>query len=167
MLVNEIETLRKSGVIDRIIVVSPDPEVLKIVEAHGATGLIQASGGLNEALRLAREVGQRFDTDREVVLLGDLPFLSASDVRTMVGAVEPGRVVLAPDRRDEGTNAMASEIADEMPFAFGNGSLTAHRRLAAERGLDVHEIRSFGLGFDLDTTGDLAEYECMLVASEE
>ena len=70
-----------------------------------------------------------------VSLFADLPLIVPDDIRGLVARKEP--VVLGPDRRGEGTNALLLRLAEqgsEFTFAFGDGSLAKHleeaRRLA-------------------------------------
>jgi 2-phospho-L-lactate guanylyltransferase len=162
-----LAALRTSAVIAHIAVVSPDEAFLAEAAAAGAVALAQAegplpeSGGLNEGLELGRRWALASGADMLLVVLGDLPLLSAAEVRAMVymggsGTSEP-RVVLAPDRREQGTNAMLLSPPAALPFAFGAGSLVRHRALARARGADLAMFRSPGTSFDVDLPEDLEE----------
>jgi 2-phospho-L-lactate guanylyltransferase len=72
------------------------------------------------------------------------------------GTCQP-RVVLAPDRREQGTNAMLQSPPAVLPIAIGAGSLVRHRALARARGADLAMFRSPGTSFDVDLPGDLEE----------
>lgn len=167
LLAHEIKALRSAGQIRRISVISPDPEVLRRGEQLGALGHLQQAGGLNDAIHLGARDAEANEAESILVLLGDLPFLTGLDIRHMLSALEPGRVVLAPDRRQRGTNALATVLGDEMSFHFGPDSLAAHQVAAEGAGLTVRRVERFGLGFDVDTPADLRDYQQALVGSEE
>lgn len=157
------------------LVVSPDPVVLAAARAVGAGGLRQRSGvegngrgggrddGLNRALDEARRHLTANGAGAMLVVLGDLPLLSPADVRAMLaladedgdeGTASSATVVLAPDRREAGTNALLLRPLTGLPFAFGAGSLARHR--AAARGLRLRLYRAPGTALDLDTPDDLS-----------
>lgn len=134
------------------------PTVLASGDAAAAAGAalgcpVRVDGdeaGLNEALRAATRT---LDEDDDLlVLLGDLPLVSAADVAAVVAASGP--VVLAP-ARDGGTAALLRRPATAMGTAFGPGSAAAHRSLAEAAGLTVTSVRRPGLATDLDTLADL------------
>jgi 2-phospho-L-lactate guanylyltransferase len=126
-----------------------------------AASPLRESGGLNEGLELGRRWALAGGADMLLVVLGDLPLLSASDVRAMVrmggeGICHP-RVVLAPDRREQGTNALLVRPPAALPFAFGPGSLARHLALARAHGVEPALFRSPGTSFDVDLPEDLDE----------
>jgi 2-phospho-L-lactate/phosphoenolpyruvate guanylyltransferase len=109
-----------------VLVVSPDPEVLRLAEAAGARPVEQRSRGLNPALHEAREVSTG---DRLLILPADLPGIDAAAIERVLEAGEStGRpsVVLAPDRHGRGTNALLLDPPDVIDPAFGGDSRTGH-----------------------------------------
>lgn len=169
-----LDALDVPGIAARL-VVSPDPTVLATARATGARGLLQRSpsggnghgggrdDGLNRALDEARRHLVANGAGAMLVVLGDLPLLSAADVGAMLaladedgdeGMASSATVVLAPDRRESGTNALLLRPLTGLPFAFGAGSLARHR--AAARGLRLRLYRAPGTALDLDTPDDLA-----------
>ena len=93
-----------------------------------------------------------------LVLLADLPLLAVDDIEAMLDMAGPERLVLAPDRHGQGTNALITDLADGFEPAFGEGSLADHRQQALRRGWSVGEYNSPGTALDLDTPDDLDEY---------
>ncbi len=167
LLAHEIDVLQRSGVIRQVAVVSPDLEVLRAAEQLGAVGIEQTNEGLNPAIVLGRERLTELEAEAMLIVLGDLPLLSVEDVQAVIEVLKPGKVVLAPDRRDLGTNAMALHLRDGLQFAFGVNSLERHQRAAERAGLDVGLIRRAGLAFDLDIPADLRDYDRMLTGGKE
>ena len=106
--------------------------------------------GLNAELR--RFAGQ-WDGGRLLVLLPDLPFLSAEDISALLARAEGG-CAIAPDRHGRGTNAIALADPRGFPFSFGDDSFAIHLCLS---GSAVHVVRRTGLAFDIDFPEDLDE----------
>lgn len=89
-------------------------------------------------------------------LPGDLPFIKSADITSMIRSAGHGRnIVLAPARRDSGTNGIL--IPPKLAFKpeLGNRSFTKHLGQAGKLGISVAICYSEGLGFDLDITEDL------------
>ena len=93
-------------------------------------------------------------------LPGDLPFLKPADLTSMIRSSGQGRnIVLAPARRDSGTNGIL--IPPKLAFKpeLGNRSFTKHVSQAAKLGISVAICYSEGLGFDLDIAEDLEFFQ--------
>jgi 2-phospho-L-lactate guanylyltransferase len=93
--------------------------------------------------------------DALLVVLPDLPLVTASDIAELIAQSTPRSVVLAPDRHGQGTNALLARPADALPFAFGEGSFDRHRAAAQHAQLAVHEYRAQGTAFDVDIPDDM------------
>ncbi len=93
-------------------------------------------------------------------LPGDLPFIKPADITSMIRSAGHGRnIVLAPARRDSGTNGIL--IPPKLAFKpeLGNRSFTKHLSQAGKLGISVAICYSEGLGFDLDITEDLEFFQ--------
>lgn len=152
-----------SRVIDTVLVVSPDPAVLAWSATFGRRvhALPQPSDrlGLNGAIEAAREWALDRDADAILSLFADLPLISIFDVRRLVA--RRNSIVLGPDRRGEGTNAMIVRLhgpGAQLRFKFGEGSLQRHLAEAHRLGLSAAIEEIPGIGFDLDTPLDWADY---------
>ncbi len=157
-----LAAVRDSERVAAIGVVSPDPEVLDWAERRGAVPVHQLQGDLNAGLELGRSWAQARGADALLVLLGDLPYLSVSEVRDFVALAETAPtggplVALAPDQHERGTNGLLLRPADGLPFAFGEGSLARHEALARERGIVPVRFHARGLRYDVDTPTDLRD----------
>lgn len=150
-----LEALGAASRVDVVIVVSPDPEVVERAALRGASGLLQRGAGLNAGLRLGRDEAVRRGAGTLLIVLGDLPWVTAADIDALLATVPAGGVVLAPDRHERGTNAAAFRPPDAIDPAFGTGSFARHRAAAVERGHQPREFRAIGLAFDVDTPEDL------------
>ena len=91
--------------------------------------------------------------------------LSYRDVEELLANGQyPRQVVVAPDRREEGTNALLVKPPGLIEFAFGVGSFARHLRLAAQAGAHVREYRSPTLALDVDLPEDLELYQQTVAA---
>jgi 2-phospho-L-lactate guanylyltransferase len=148
-----------SGLIETVLVVSPDVETLAWAADMGP-GVVAAPQpehrlGLNGAIDAGRAWGMDRGASAMISLFADLPLIVADDIRGLVTRKEP--VVLGPDRRGEGTNALLLRLAGrgtEFRFAFGDGSLAKHLQEARRLGLNAGVHDAPGIGFDLDTPDD-------------
>ena len=132
LLQGVLRALTDSGVIAATTVVSPDPRAGALAAAMGAVGLPDPGGGLNAALEAGRAWAIAQEATALLVLLGDLPLLRGSDIAALAALLDAApaddpTVVLAPDRRDGGTNAMLLRPPGALPFAFGLDSYHRHR----------------------------------------
>ncbi len=172
MLRSVVGAARDSGSVGAVVVVSPDPAVLALARTLGpgvvalAQGPLPAGGvgpevGLNAAMTEARRWAVRHAAAAMLVLFGDLPLLTADDVRNVVRRDAP--VVLAPDRHGTGTNALllrlgelagTDAVAAPFRFSFGTGSYARHIEEADRLGLEVATTIMAGTAFDLDTPAD-------------
>ena len=152
-----------SGRIETVLVVSPDAGTLAWA-ADLAPSVVAASQpedrpGLNGAIDAGRAWAVDHGASAVVSLFADLPLIVADDIRGLVARTEP--VVLGPDRRGEGTNALLLRLAgrgSEFAFAFGDGSLAKHLDEAHRLGLDTALHDATGIGFDLDTRDDWSDF---------
>lgn len=153
LLERTLRTLADLEEIEHVLVVSRDSAALAVARDLGAR-TVQEDGApsLNTALRRATVVAQVYASRGVLVVPADLPFLTAADVRTLLArALNPPVVVIAPDRRHRGTNALLLSPANLIEYDFGGNSFVRHcerARLAGAR-LEVVELPSLGLDLDL------------------
>jgi 2-phospho-L-lactate guanylyltransferase len=156
-------TVRAAGgveAIESVVVVSPDPTVLKAASVAGATPVRQLDDGLNEGLRTAARWAIADGATALVVLAGDLPAVSVAAIDAVIAAAANGRrpdralVALVADRHGRGTNVLLLSPPDAIPFRFGPGSRTAHLAEAKTIGAVALELDS-PLALDLDLPEDL------------
>jgi 2-phospho-L-lactate guanylyltransferase len=144
---------------DDVVVISPSAALEPMVSAAGARLVAQHGMGLNAGLEEARAAALTEGVTTLVVLHGDLPNLDSGDIQALLDALPaPAGVVIGPDRTGTGTNALAMQPADAIPFRFGVGSHAAHRAAAEAAVLPSVDLARPGLAFDLDTPDDLARW---------
>ena len=89
---------------------------------------------------------------------GDVPAVSAEEIRTLLEGHPEAEVVLAPDRDGVGTNGLRVLTADALALHFGDDSLRLHREEAKRAGLRVEVVSLPRLACDLDRPEDLAAF---------
>jgi len=161
MLENTLETLAGIADIEQTLVVSRDPAALAIAREHGAR-TVREDGApqLNTALKRATAVSQLYATRGVLIVPADLPILCEADVQALLKrAKKPPVVVIAPDRRQEGTNALLICPAGLIEYDFGPGSFERHCQRARKAGARLEVIELPSLALDLDLPEDLALLE--------
>jgi len=153
-----LATVKDSGVFNRVMVISEDPEVLLWVSDQCCYALPEEhTGDLNSALMQALDAIVRQGGGSVLMIPTDLPLLSASDLRILEGLVpEKNGLLIVPDHQMTGTNALFVTEPKLMPTAFGANSFALHLALAEERGLRQVIHLSSNIQRDLDTPEDLA-----------
>lgn len=139
-----------------VAVVSADDDVLALAADHGVHAFREPGHGLNPAIsaanqRLYREKGE---TRGLMVLPIDLPLVSEDALAA--AAERTGRIGIAPDIAETGTNLLLLDAAmrRDFGFQFGVGSFDLHRQAASARNVNATIIRDRRLAFDLDQPGD-------------
>ena len=157
LLENTLRTLRSAEGIEETLVTSRDPEALAIARDIGARTLLEQAGAqLNGALERAM-MARAVQCRAVLVLPADLPLLGLADVQAMLDLLNgDALVVIAPDRRETGTNALFLAPPACIPFHFGPDSFSAHCRAARSAGVRLEILRRPSLGLDLDVPEDFA-----------
>lgn len=157
MLINTLKTLNQVKEIETILVVSRDPLALSIARDFSAkTVLEDGSPELNTALRRAASVARAYFANKILVLPADLPLIKPNDIESLLKrAGKPPEIVISPDRRKDGTNALLINPADLIEFQYGPGSYKAHLKSAQEKNARIEIVESDVFGLDLDLPEDL------------
>src|SRR6266498_3573238 len=128
-------------------------DVLEVAARRGAKPVAEVGGSLLGAVRQV-EATTRGRSSELAVLLGDLPYLTAGELRHALAL--PGPVVAAPALSDGGTHLLLRRPASVIPARFGRSSFAKHRWAARRVRTGFEEIRRTELAFDLDRPEDLA-----------
>jgi 2-phospho-L-lactate guanylyltransferase len=153
MLAHTLDTLTAIPEIEHVLVVSRDQAALALAREYGAR-TVQENGSphLNVALARATVVAKNYATRGVLIVPADLPLITPEDVRLMLErAVKPPVVVVAPDRRQDGTNALLVCPAGLIEYEFGPGSFQRHCERARQAGarLEICDMPSLALDMDL------------------
>ena len=157
MLNRVLEALAGVPEIERTLVVSRDSEPMALARHHGARTLSERPPiDLNQALQQATRAAVGSGASAVLVVPADLPLVTMDDLRELVAmAGPPPVVVLAPDRRQAGTNALLVSPAGLIEYVFGPSSFDRHRASALAAGARVLVCDRPGLALDLDLPEDL------------
>jgi 2-phospho-L-lactate guanylyltransferase len=163
-----LATLTASGAVDGILVATDSDVVAEAAHAHGAS--VRRDDGAAGPLSAVVDAGLAELTARgathALVLMADLPHLTADDVRALLAALEGADVVVV--RADDGlhTNALALAPPGCLPTRFGrDDSFTAHVADARAAGLRVAVVANERVAFDVDGPDDHARLQAARVAS--
>ena len=151
----------RAASIDVFWVVGGDQRVRNLTRNCSGMWLEDIGRDLNDTL--AKAFDRVFELGKAgLYVAGDLPFLKASDLHSILQASRrQNNISLAPARRDGGTNAILVPSGIRFRPELGPRSFLKHLSQAAALGVSVAICYSPGLGFDLDTADDLDTYEHM------
>ena len=157
MLGNTLKAVSSVTEIEQVLVVSRDPAALALAREHGArTVQEEGSPELNTALRRATLVAKAYGARGVMILPADLPLINSKDIREFVGySGRPPEVIIAPDRRGEGTNALLVSPAGVIDYCFGKDSFRCHSQRAQKKEARLIVCKIEGLALDLDLPEDL------------
>lgn len=168
MFLDTVEALRGAG-ISRIVVVSPDDEVLAAARRSGMRGLRESphgnptqgpppsDAGLNAAfVDGARWAGEAWpDSTGLMYVQADLPAATSTSLTAVLRAAKQHRSSFLTDRDGTGTVLLHGTVVDATAPRFGPGSAAAHRSAGAVE-LDPAGVNWPDLRTDVDTATDLA-----------
>jgi 2-phospho-L-lactate/phosphoenolpyruvate guanylyltransferase len=157
MLIDVLRALGGAG-LDRVWVVTRDPAATALARAFGAEPLAEPENrGHTAAVATAQAEAVRIGADAMLTIPGDVPCVTAEEIRTLVGGLAaPPSVVFAPSRSKLGTNGVVLAPPSAMRLRFGEPSFDAHLAAARALRLPARVIALPGLGLDVDDPEDLA-----------
>ncbi len=157
LLEHTLTTLNEVSEIEHTLVVSRDPAALALTrEMGGRTVLEDGAPQFNTAIKRATLVAKAQGAHAVLVLPADIPLINAAEIRAVLHAGKnPPVTVIAPDRREDGTNAMLVNPISLFEYAYGPGSFQRHSERAVAAGARLEIIHSDALGLDLDLPEDL------------
>jgi 2-phospho-L-lactate/phosphoenolpyruvate guanylyltransferase len=155
-LTHTLDVLAEVPEIGYRLVVSRDSAALTLArERQVRTVTESGTPDLNSALHRATEAALTLGAHAVLILPTDLPLLSAGEVRQLVAEPELDPVVvIAPDRRGLGTNALFVRPPGLIEYAFGDDSFRRHLAWATRAGARVRVYHSTGTELDVDLPED-------------
>lgn len=154
LMLRSLDALLACAPARRVLVISTDAEALALAAARGAGALIESGTDLNQALAQARSHVLAQGGAGLLVLAADLPLVTAEEIEAVLASDDDATVVIAPDRRSSGTNALLLRPPDVIDFDFEGDSAHSHRDLALAAGIEPLLLSLPGLAFDLDLPED-------------
>ncbi|HUK02526.1 MAG TPA: 2-phospho-L-lactate guanylyltransferase [Steroidobacteraceae bacterium] len=153
MLADVTAALLATRGITRVHVLTADPGLVP----PRCTHLADDGDALNDALRRAAGHLTRAGARAMLIVPADLPAAEQSDFALVLAAGEERGIVLVPDERGEGTNALLLTPPGLIAPQFGARSLAAHLAAARRVGIEPRIVRNAQLASDIDDAGQLAE----------
>jgi 2-phospho-L-lactate guanylyltransferase len=122
----------------------------------GRTVLEDGAPQFNTAIKRATIVAKAQGAHAVLILPADLPLIKPPDIKSLLkrGKKQPV-VVIAPDRRQDGTNGLFINPAGLIEYGYGPGSFQFHSERAIEAGARLVVIDSRNIALDLDLPEDL------------
>ena len=143
--------------VDRIFVVSKEPEALAAAENTGWEAIVEMEQTSESA---SVDLAARHCAARGVTALLripiDIPLVQPSDVESLFEQiVSSPSAVIVPSADGTGTNALLRTPAVLFPSRFGPNSFALHREEAKAAGIPVRIIRNARIEQDIDDLDDL------------
>jgi 2-phospho-L-lactate guanylyltransferase len=157
LLVHTLTILNEISDIEHTLVVSRDPAALALTRSMGGrTVLEDGAPQFNTAIERATIVAQAQGARAVLILPADLPLVESDDLRILLSYGQtPPVVVIAPDRRQEGTNGLFVNPAGLIEYSYGPGSFKRHCQSATEAGAKLEIVNNERINLDLDLPEDL------------
>src|SRR5262249_33151500 len=148
-----------------ILVVSRDSKALTIARRLEVQ-TVQESGSpeLNDALTRATGAVISMGARRVLIAASDIPLMSVQDIESILAISDQpdDMMIIATDRRQEGTNVMLLQPPGLIKYSYGPGSFKTHVAAAENARAAVHVFQSPTLALDIDFPDDLDEYRSIL-----
>jgi 2-phospho-L-lactate guanylyltransferase len=157
LLEHTLTVLNKISGIEHTLVVSRDPAALALTRSLGGRTVMEdGAPQFNTALKRATIVAQSQGARAVLILPADLPLVEPSDLEALLSqGTTPSVVVIAPDRRLDGTNGLFINPAGLIEYAYGPGSFQRHCQRSKDVGVKLVVVNSERIGLDLDLPEDL------------
>lgn len=159
MLIDVLTAFAQASGIDRVYVVACDPEVLEIAHTHGVEQIQEVENrGHDEAVAMAVAHLASRDLTAILAVPADVPLVRPAELEALAKPVSGPLVRLAPSRDGDGSNGLLLSPPGVIATHYGPGSAARHRRAANDVGVPCEELQLLGIGLDLDTPQDLADF---------
>ena len=157
MLESVLDTVSKSVVIEKTIVVSKDETALSMSKRFGAIEIYdQEELGVNSAVRLADNYLSKENFDASMVLPQDIPLIQAEDIETLIDFRMSNRCALVvPSRKFDGTNALFRMPIGVMETHYDEDSYKIHLNTAEKQNASSSLVLIRRIMLDVDDPSDL------------
>ena len=135
-----------------VLVVTDARSIAARARAAGARATVVSARGTRDGARRGVRRALRDGAGAVLIVAADVPLLRAADLRRIAAAGRRSEIVIVPDRRRSGTNALYLRPPSRIAPRFGPASLAAHRKAAGAAGRVLAISR---LALDVDTPADL------------
>ncbi len=157
LLHDVLSSALKSGVYDKVLLISPDERVSSHRINSKVAYVKQTSFGLNRAIEHANKIAVREGVRSLTTILADIPLAEPRDFREVFSLGDDDhRSVLVPSLKG-GTNVMMTRPPGEIRPSYGRWSYSKHLRQAQMADVSAYSISNPCVSFDIDTVQDLIE----------
>lgn len=148
---------------EKILIISPDREILQYSWNTQCHMLQQQSLGLNDAIQQVCDSMQGFDVTDLCVIHADLPMVTSAVLKNAflpeMESEAQFSAAISPDRQHRGTTCLWLRPPHALSPEFGSNSFTLHVSQARRKGIPAKIIHLPELAFDLDTPADISEMQ--------
>jgi len=156
LLKTVLACLNEVQAIDHKIVISYDPTALALSRRYGANTVLESrSSNINRALRKATIAAQAYRATKVLILPADLPLITKYNLQEFLELEEDcPQMIISPDRKMFGTNAMLINPRGAIKYNFGDWSFRNHIEQAERKKIKVDILNNSNIAFDLDVPED-------------
>jgi 2-phospho-L-lactate/phosphoenolpyruvate guanylyltransferase len=164
MVTDVLMALRRTTVIDEVLIVTSEPTAEAIGHGYGATVIADHDEqGQSAATLIGIDHALEHGATRVLLVPGDCPALDPAQLTELLERPPSDRsVTIVPDRHGSGTNALVLVPPDVIEPAFGEDSRARHEQAAAAAGVPCRVESVPTLLIDVDTGDDLAALRQLL-----
>lgn len=157
MLEEIIHTLTISPLIDKIIVITKDPQAIQICDKFEVVTITDTKeSGVNNAVSLADDYLMENKFEASIVFPQDIPYMKTQDIEFVLKfKADRDFVIVVPSRRFDGTNALVRMPIDIMKTHYDEDSYKIHMTTAKEVTRDVSLVFVKRIMWDVDNLEDL------------
>jgi 2-phospho-L-lactate guanylyltransferase len=157
MLQDVLERLVAAPSLAGVTVLTSDAEAMAMARDYGVNVRDDAAHpDLNAALAAACAAIADNGNAGVLIVPGDVPLLTTTDITDAVTMLHAHHIVLAPASRDGGTNLLGCLPAQSIAPCFGPDSFRRHRGAARRAGITPHLMLRHTLALDIDLPVDIA-----------
>lgn len=158
---NTIRSLMSVSQIEQILVISRDTSALSLARDYGVRTVQEDNNSeLNMALERATAVVKKYGGTSLLILPADLPLITSEEICGILSqARQPPEIVIVPDRREDGTNALYINPAGAIEYCYGCGSFLKYIEQAKIKNINVKVVHSDKIELDLDIPEDLEIFQ--------
>ncbi|MGH2914022.1 MAG: 2-phospho-L-lactate guanylyltransferase [Solirubrobacteraceae bacterium] len=156
MFSDVLVALRRTLLIDEVLVVSADRSAQRIAGGYGAQVADDDDGGHSKAA--ARGIAQALESGatRALLVPGDCPLMDSGELDQLLSRpTQAPSALIVPDRHGTGTNALLLTPPGALAPSFGPGSHERHHADALRAGIAAETVQVPSLALDVDTPADL------------
>jgi len=157
MLQEVVETILKSKIFEKIIVVSKDETALKLTKRFGIQEIFDNDeSGVNHAVSLADNYLENNGYDASIVFPQDIPFMQTGDIENLIRFQKfPKSVLVVPSRRFDGTNALLRMPVNLMETHYDEDSYKIHLQVGKSLTTNTSLVLLRRIMLDIDNLDDL------------